>query len=590
MELEAEKQTRAETSNERVGGEEKVFGSGVGRRRRRRRRQRAKTQQAPSSPASTQEAQGSQSEATPEKGRTKGEVHKVLSLDLSTPVASPQASPNSSPARSSGLGFQRASQVLLRSPLQEKRAEEEAKRTFKRPKTCTTTAQPCMAIVDEQAVHDPIVLDDDEGAGEDACFAQACDSAARLNAQRNTCSGTPVTIDASGKFCRSEESRHETPTALQNVKPFHKAEHTLGSATGESEGQGADGDGDGGGSGGSEHSRTKTRDRVLPTSLTTPPESLNQYAYQPHRASGNSGSTRGFFGRSDHSWLHVTGGGGGGGGEHGGSVGTSLSAAQQRSIESKRLEALRRRRASQQMKWREKGMVALAQSGLGSFERPTPAPLTALPATTAARASSSLPPPPPSTQCGPVGEAAATGDSSSPRPVMSMSGDGGDGDGLRHMQQRHQEWVQEWMRDREGDGRNGRLHQHQHHRQHQHQQQQKELDSGKGSDGAAKLKAMLNARTIDPKREVPIELLQEHRKGQRALAREQEAAITAALAGRNIFLTGSAGVGKSYTLQQIVTRLQQRHKKVYVTATTGVCMCVCEWVSECVCVCVCVSG
>lgn len=49
----------------------------------------------------------------------------------------------------------------------------------------------------------------------------------------------------------------------------------------------------------------------------------------------------------------------------------------------------------------------------------------------------------------------------------------------------------------------------------------------------------------------------------------QEAALNAALEGKSILLTGSAGVGKSYVLKRIIGQLRDKRKKVVVTASTG---------------------
>lgn len=50
----------------------------------------------------------------------------------------------------------------------------------------------------------------------------------------------------------------------------------------------------------------------------------------------------------------------------------------------------------------------------------------------------------------------------------------------------------------------------------------------------------------------------------------QEKAIELALAGHNIFLTGRAGTGKSYTLNKIIKALEKQNKIVAVTASTGI--------------------
>jgi len=51
---------------------------------------------------------------------------------------------------------------------------------------------------------------------------------------------------------------------------------------------------------------------------------------------------------------------------------------------------------------------------------------------------------------------------------------------------------------------------------------------------------------------------------------EQEAAVRYALKGKNMFLSGSAGSGKSFTLRTVIKRLRESGKIVEVTATTGV--------------------
>jgi ATP-dependent exoDNAse (exonuclease V) alpha subunit len=51
---------------------------------------------------------------------------------------------------------------------------------------------------------------------------------------------------------------------------------------------------------------------------------------------------------------------------------------------------------------------------------------------------------------------------------------------------------------------------------------------------------------------------------------EQERVIELALAGHNIFLTGQAGTGKSYTLNKIIKKLRDQDKVVAVTASTGI--------------------
>ena len=50
----------------------------------------------------------------------------------------------------------------------------------------------------------------------------------------------------------------------------------------------------------------------------------------------------------------------------------------------------------------------------------------------------------------------------------------------------------------------------------------------------------------------------------------QEKAIQLAIAGHNIFLTGNAGTGKTYTLNNIIRELKRKGKIVAVTASTGI--------------------
>ena len=49
----------------------------------------------------------------------------------------------------------------------------------------------------------------------------------------------------------------------------------------------------------------------------------------------------------------------------------------------------------------------------------------------------------------------------------------------------------------------------------------------------------------------------------------QSEALKLALEGHNFLLTGQAGSGKTYTLNEIVKRLRQAGKNVQITATTG---------------------
>lgn len=56
------------------------------------------------------------------------------------------------------------------------------------------------------------------------------------------------------------------------------------------------------------------------------------------------------------------------------------------------------------------------------------------------------------------------------------------------------------------------------------------------------------------------------------LSQEQQRVVAAALEGRNVFFTGSAGTGKSFTLNRVIACLRERHDThtVHVTASTGV--------------------
>eukprot|EP00762_Andalucia_godoyi_P002786 ANDGO_04542.mRNA.1 ATP-dependent DNA helicase PIF1 len=55
-----------------------------------------------------------------------------------------------------------------------------------------------------------------------------------------------------------------------------------------------------------------------------------------------------------------------------------------------------------------------------------------------------------------------------------------------------------------------------------------------------------------------------------ALTDEQQRAVNAVLMGRNVFLTGPGGVGKSFVLHTIISRLVESRRVVAVTATTGI--------------------
>ena len=54
------------------------------------------------------------------------------------------------------------------------------------------------------------------------------------------------------------------------------------------------------------------------------------------------------------------------------------------------------------------------------------------------------------------------------------------------------------------------------------------------------------------------------------LSSDQQRAIDAVLTGKNVFITGGAGVGKSFIVQKIVERLEKRFRKVQRCASTGI--------------------
>ena len=54
------------------------------------------------------------------------------------------------------------------------------------------------------------------------------------------------------------------------------------------------------------------------------------------------------------------------------------------------------------------------------------------------------------------------------------------------------------------------------------------------------------------------------------LGEEQRRAVEQAVEGKNLFVTGGAGTGKSVTLREMVKRLRELGKRVVVTASTGV--------------------
>lgn len=50
----------------------------------------------------------------------------------------------------------------------------------------------------------------------------------------------------------------------------------------------------------------------------------------------------------------------------------------------------------------------------------------------------------------------------------------------------------------------------------------------------------------------------------------QEEALEVLLSGKNCFLTGKAGTGKSYLTEQFISELRSKNKTVIVTAPTGI--------------------
>ena len=50
----------------------------------------------------------------------------------------------------------------------------------------------------------------------------------------------------------------------------------------------------------------------------------------------------------------------------------------------------------------------------------------------------------------------------------------------------------------------------------------------------------------------------------------QEKALAILKSGRNVFLTGSAGTGKTYVLNEYITYLKARKVRVAITASTGI--------------------
>lgn len=81
-------------------------------------------------------------------------------------------------------------------------------------------------------------------------------------------------------------------------------------------------------------------------------------------------------------------------------------------------------------------------------------------------------------------------------------------------------------------------------------------------------------KAINPQEKVKVEK-EEDKDEEKAVLRiiklnkKQESAVEAALSGTNVFITGSAGVGKSLTLEYVISKLRQT-KRVGVTGSTGI--------------------
>jgi ATP-dependent DNA helicase PIF1 len=62
----------------------------------------------------------------------------------------------------------------------------------------------------------------------------------------------------------------------------------------------------------------------------------------------------------------------------------------------------------------------------------------------------------------------------------------------------------------------------------------------------------------------------EEKKGQEKLSDEQLLALRAAKQGKNLFISGPAGTGKSFVTERVVRELRDAGRRVVVTATTGI--------------------
>jgi ATP-dependent DNA helicase PIF1 len=77
-----------------------------------------------------------------------------------------------------------------------------------------------------------------------------------------------------------------------------------------------------------------------------------------------------------------------------------------------------------------------------------------------------------------------------------------------------------------------------------------------------------NSNSVSPP-PPPVSFFSSHEKINLTL--EQEQAKEAVLSGKNIFLTGAAGTGKSFLLRYLIKILQEKHggHRVGITSTTG---------------------
>lgn len=83
---------------------------------------------------------------------------------------------------------------------------------------------------------------------------------------------------------------------------------------------------------------------------------------------------------------------------------------------------------------------------------------------------------------------------------------------------------------------------------------------------AIELKQQLNDKTNTPIAPLPQSRLEQD---EGMLSEEQRRVLKLAMQGKNIFLTGLAGTGKTFLLQVIIRKLEQANRKVAITASTG---------------------